>query len=139
MSKMNLIVPVFRDPSNASGHEERKVRRPFIKSHAFRLPFGQSWLDTSSPITHTGGTNVYTVKLRDTWPEVVFAATEPRDDAGNGQYCSTGTISNEASTTQLPITFKFQTFNASGAVQNDSNLTVSCAVAIRETSANYGN
>ena len=103
---------------------------------------GSGLLSTTSPPAHVGGTNIYTITMRDPWLEVIYGASEPRDDANNGQYCSTGNFTNENSQASppLPLSFKFAVFNAGGSVQNDSTLTVGTVLCLRNSGGTqYGN
>lgn len=88
-------------------------------------------------VTHTNGTNVWLVTMTDPIFKIVNIATEVRDDAGNGQYASTGSVTNEG--TKNPITFKIQTFNAAGSVQNDSTLIVGISMAVINSGVLNGN
>lgn len=102
---------------------------------------GSSALDPTKPPTHTGGTNVSGFTLRNAYPEVIYAAAEPRDDSANGAYCTVGTIANEASGTVPPpgITFNVNTWNAGGTALNNPSLTVGIVLILRNSSTTYGN
>jgi hypothetical protein len=91
--------------------------------------------------THTGGTNVITVTLKDSFPKVVAHAVDVRDDAGNGSYATIGSITGEASATvpTAPISFKIQTFVAGGTASNDSTLVVVITLALRNSNVTAGN
>lgn len=106
---------------------------------------GASFLATVNPVTHTPGSNVLVVTMRDQWPEIVAHSVDVRDDAGNGQYATIGSFINEgsvatgASGAAPPVGFKIQTFTASGTAQNDSTLVIVISLAIRNSSESYGN
>lgn len=88
--------------------------------------------DIVSSIAHVAGTNVLTVTLKDAFPKVIDVQANIRDDAGNGAYATTGTITNEG--TGSPITFKIQTFNAAGTALNDPTLVIACTLSLKNTS-----
>lgn len=90
--------------------------------------------------THSGGTNVINVTLKDSFPKVVAHAVDVRDDAGNGAYATIGTITGEGSATvpTAPIAFKIQTFNSGGTALNDSTLVVVVTLALRNSSVPPG-
>ena len=129
-------------PSTSGGSIGRMYVELKLKLNGAGTPTvlaGNSFLSLTAPPVHVGGSNVVTITMRDTWPEVIYAGSDPRDDAPNGAYATIGTITNEASTTQLPITFKLNTWTAGGAVSNDSTLTVGIVLVIRASNATYGN
>jgi hypothetical protein len=92
-------------------------------------------------MTHSGGTNVIVVNLKDAFPKVVAHACDVRDDAGNGAYATIGSFTNESSTTvpPTPIQFKIQTFNSGGSALNDSTLVVVVTLAVRNSNVTAGN
>lgn len=102
---------------------------------------GSSFLSSTSPPSHSSGSNVVLVTLRDAWPEVVAHAVDERDDAGAGTYATIGSFANEGSAAvpALPVTFKIQTFVAAGSASNDSTLVVVVQLALRNSSTTYGN
>lgn len=87
--------------------------------------------DIVASIAHTAGTNVITVTLKDTFYAVIDVQANLRDDSGNGAYATTGTVSNEATST--PPSFKIQTFSAAGAALNDSTHVISCILSLKNT------
>jgi hypothetical protein len=102
---------------------------------------GNSLLSQTAPPTHTGGTNVIGLTMRDAWPEIITHAVDVRDDTPNGAYATLGNITNEASTAipALPITFNVATWTAGGAAANNSSLIIVITLAIRNSNVTYGN
>jgi hypothetical protein len=97
---------------------------------------GGGVLSTTSPPAHVGGSNVVAVTLRDAWVAVDAHAVDERDDVGAGTYATLGTFANEGTAT--PLTFKVNTFLASGSVSNDSSLVVVITLALRNSNEAYG-
>lgn len=123
------------------GHEYREILIKLNGAAAPTILEGSSNLDPTKPPTHTGGTNVATLFMRDAYPKAIYIAAEPRDDTPNGAYCTVGTIANEGSTT-VPATglsFKVNTWTAGGAASNDSSLTIGIVLCLRNTNTTYGN
>jgi hypothetical protein len=102
---------------------------------------GANWLKAAGAITHVGGSNDWEITMRDAWPEIVAHSVEVRDDAANGPYATLGEFANEGSQAvpPLPVFFELHTFNAGGSALNDSTLTVSITMAIRNSGEIYGN
>jgi hypothetical protein len=112
-----------------------------IKLNGAAVPTVLEGFEAIASVAHVGGTNVVTVTLKDSFPKLVAGAVDCRDDAGNGQYVTHGSVTGEGSSTvpTAPLAFKVQTFNASGSVQNDSTLVVTFALAIRDSNVTAGN
>jgi hypothetical protein len=104
-------------------------------------PTVKEGLEVVASATHTGGTNVVAVTLKDSFPKVVAHAVDVRDDAGTGGYATIGTITGEGSATvpTAPISFKIQTFTAGGAASNDSSLVIVVTLALRNSGVTAGN
>jgi hypothetical protein len=129
-------------PSQSGGSVGREYFEIKLKLNGAATPTvlrGAGFLSASTPATHTGGTNVVTITLRDGFPEVVVHSVDLRDDAANGAYCTAGTFANEGSGQNVPITFNINTFSASGAVSNDDTHVIVVALALRNSSVTYGN
>ena len=132
-----------RYPATSGGSIARDYVELKIQGNGAGAPTvlaGKSWLAVATPVTHTGGTNVLGVTLRDPWPEVVLHSCDVRDDAGNGAYCTVGNFANEAAAVpNTPITFNLRSFNAGGTALNDASLVFVVGLAIRTSSVTYGN
>lgn len=131
-------------PAQSGGSINRVYVEIKLKLNGAALPTvlaGSSYLATSGAVTHVGGTNTIGIKLRDAWPEVIAHAASVRDDANAGPYAECGNFANEGSTAApaLPITFNVNTFSAAGAALNNSTLTLTVQLALRNSSVTYGN
>ena len=142
-----------RYPSTSGGSIGREYVELKIKLNGASAPTvlaGASYLAKTNPVTHTGGTNVCTVTMRDAWLELVAHAVDERDDAQSGTYATIGNVTNEAGqasgtrtgvtgTPGLPLTFQIATFIAAGTASNDSSLIVVVTLALRNSNEPYGN
>jgi hypothetical protein len=142
-----------RYPSNSGGSIGREYIELKLKLNGAGIPIvlaGGGFLTSSTPTAHTGGTNVYTINMRDAWLELIAHAVDVRDDVPNGAYATIGTIQNEAGqasggvvgitgTPGKPLTFKVATWTAGGAVSNDSTLICVITLAFRNSNEQYGN
>jgi hypothetical protein len=135
-------------PGQSGGSVGRVYVEIKIQANGASLPkvlSGAGFLDPSTPLTHTGGTNIIGVKMRDQWPEIVAHAVDIRDDTPNGAYASLGTFANEGSTAASasgaapPVTFNINTWSAAGAAANNFTGVIAVQLAIRNSSEAYGN
>jgi hypothetical protein len=96
-------------------------------------------LALSASVAHVGGSNTITVTLRDPYPAVVYLSAEVRDDSNNGAYATVGTVTNEASTTDAPVSFNINTFSAGGSALNDTTLVIMVWLGFRNSNNTLGN
>lgn len=86
-------------------------------------------------VTQTANAGEYTVTLstRDFYNRVIYASANLEDD-GTGLSAKAGTVSNEASTTSAPLSFKVYTYNSSNALVNVANTRVWVEVVVMDKS-----
>lgn len=86
-------------------------------------------------VTHSGGTNITVVTLKDSFQKLVAHAVDFRDDSNNGNYFTIGSITGEASSTvpTAPIVFNINSFNAGGTQLNNPTAVVTVTLAFRDS------
>lgn len=86
-------------------------------------------------IVQTANTGEYTVTLskRDFYNRVIFACAR-LEDVGTGLSAEVGTVSNEASSTSAPLSFKIYTYTSARALTNISNVRVWVEVVVMDKS-----
>lgn len=81
-------------------------------------------------ITHTGGTAILVVTLKDKFNKVMHAHAEVH--ATDGKRASIDTIANEGSATLAP-TFNIRTWTAAGVASNDNADRITLRMTLRNT------
>lgn len=82
-------------------------------------------------ITHTGGTAVLGVTLKDAYNKVLSA--EASVHATDGKRATIDTFANEGSATGAAVTFNIRTWTAAGAANNDNADRITCRLTLRNT------
>src|SRR5678816_2405662 len=83
--------------------------------------------DGVASITHSAGTAILVVTLKDAWNKVMFATASVHSTAGKG--ATIDTIANEG--TSSAITFNLRTWVAAGTVDNDNADRITVKLTLR--------
>lgn len=92
--------------------------------------------DIVASIAHVGGTNKFTITLKDAFNKVIAHSADLVESTagGAGNYASIGNFTNQG--TNTPLSFNVYTWNAAGTAKNDPTDTIVVQLALR--SGNWG-
>lgn len=90
--------------------------------------------DLVASIAHVGGTNKFTITLKDPFNKVISHSADIVESTagGAGNYATAGNFTNEGTAT--PLVFNVYAFTAAGAARNDPADTFVVSLALRNGS-----